>query len=580
MLFIFIFVGITSIATAEEYFIDINSIGGTCNNNGPGTETEPWCSWSKIFWDKRKTLEPGDIVHIREGVYYERFHFNSRSTFSGTKEKPILIRSYEGERVVFDGSKTGGNGLYIPGDNSYIHVVGPIEIRNFSKALETSTSLTKYGWVLDNLDVHHCGRGLLLRKFDGIAVTNSVIHHNNGYGEAGGVFMYYGTTNALIQNVIAHSNNDGRGSSGDGDGFWADETAGTIKMENVVAYGNSEDGFDLKAINVSIVNGKAYDNTTCGAKLWFGHYDIENFVAYNNGEDGLKLSEANVNLKHVVSVGNGESGLQFRYTGSSGKVSNSVFSGNKLTAVDIERLRSGKTFSVQFSNNIYHHPSGNVINTSSCKGYDYTSAEIEAGQFDRDLKSGINCGSSYPKFFGSDVQSSSRDNVLKNAPNVFKSNSIAAGETGTTSVGAYIGGNYSWQNYTVGSYIELNNDNVLRRITRVARPIIYFENDPLITPYGGDKTTGKGVRIVDWGGAPFDLKDNYNAAENSAATNAGVLIADVHCPKADDDPVSPMDPDDDSCFHWSGTAPDIGVKDIGTHDWSVPMGWYIAAPKI
>ena len=574
------FISTADSVIATNYYVDKNSIGGQCDNNSSGTITEPWCSWSKVFWDKKMQLQPGDTVFLRNGVYEERFQFHPDSSFSGTYINPINIRPYQNETIVFDGSNIGGNGIYIPGDNSYINISGPIEIKNFSKALETDGSITKYGWKLDKITAHDCGRGLLLRNFNDIEITNSVIYSNNGYGEGGGVFIYYGSTNVRIENVISHSHNDGRGVSGDADGFWADETAGTINMKNVISYGNSEDGFDLKAENVVIENGKSYDNTTCGIKIWYGSYDISNFVTYNNGEDGMKVSEASFNLRHIVSAGNGESGLQFRSKGGEGSIANSIFCNNKISAIDMERLESGKVFNVNFNHNLYFHSGESVIQTTSCEGYDYSSEDLQTGKFDTDLKNGIICGSAYPLFTGIDTASISQDPLFINAPTVFASSMIASEPTQLSSVVIYTSSDYIYPDYEIGNLIELNNDNILRAITNIEDTILYFENNPLTSTYSGDYVTGKGVRIVDWGiSTPFDVNDNYELKAGSPAINTGLYIEGFHCQTADDDSSSPMDPSA-SCYHWTGSSPDIGVNAIGAYDWEIPYSNELIPPYI
>jgi len=44
----------------------------------------------------------------------------------------------------------------------------------------------------------------------------------------------------------------------------------------------------------------------------------------------------------------------------------------------------------------------------------------------------------------------------------------------------------------------------------------------------------------------------------SPVIDKGVIIVGYHCPTADDDPVTPADPED-SRRHWFGAAPDIGA---------------------
>lgn len=49
----------------------------------------------------------------------------------------------------------------------------------------------------------------------------------------------------------------------------------------------------------------------------------------------------------------------------------------------------------------------------------------------------------------------------------------------------------------------------------------------------------------------------------SPLIDAGTFVSGVHCATADDDPVTPHDPNDLSCLHWIGSAPDIGAFEVG-----------------
>ena len=540
------------------YYIDQESLGGPCNDNGPGSLTQPWCSWSQKFWNDRQTLDPGDTVFIRGGVYQQRFAFHPDSSFSGTADDPIRIRSYPGEEVTFDGSGPGGNGLYVDGDNSYIHIIGPLEIRNFSNCMETQGAVTNHGWLLEFLDVHSCGRGLLIRNIEGLTLRNSTIHHTNTDGGAGGVYLFSGSTNITIENVVSHSHNDGRGVDGDGDGFWAHESTGVLVMKNVVAYGNSEDGFDLKAADVTIENGRSYDNSTVGFKFWLGNYKVSKFLTYNNGEDGLKCSSASFDFSQMTVVGNLESGLQFRSVGCSGVLRNSIFANNRISAVEIPRINSGRSVDIVMSHNIYAHREDPVI--EACAGRSYSASDIESGVFGQDLEDGISCGSGFGTISGSDTQSLSRDPEFVHMPDVAVSSALSSESTTLVSVNVFIDANYPWQGYSVGDYIELDNDNTLRQITFVDQPELRFDNDPLPQVYSGRRGDGKGVRIVDWGSALFNTGDDYSLIAEGPAVDAGTIIPEVHCPTADDDPLNPMDPDADCC-HWFGQAPDIGFSE-------------------
>ena len=49
----------------------------------------------------------------------------------------------------------------------------------------------------------------------------------------------------------------------------------------------------------------------------------------------------------------------------------------------------------------------------------------------------------------------------------------------------------------------------------------------------------------------------------SPLIDAGLFLSDIHCATADDDATTPHDPNDSSCRHWMGSAPDIGPFEYG-----------------
>jgi hypothetical protein len=80
------------------YYVDRDSIGGSCSDSNPGTLTEPWCTVGKA----NETLAAGDTVYIRAGTYSEE---TIEPENSGTSESDrITYTAYEDETVTFTGS--------------------------------------------------------------------------------------------------------------------------------------------------------------------------------------------------------------------------------------------------------------------------------------------------------------------------------------------------------------------------------------------------------------------------------------------------------------------------------------------
>ena len=74
-----------------EYYVSPNG-----NDNNSGTLNNPWQTLEYALGK----LSPGDILNLREGIYYES---GINSNIKGTASAPITIQSYPGERAVIDG---------------------------------------------------------------------------------------------------------------------------------------------------------------------------------------------------------------------------------------------------------------------------------------------------------------------------------------------------------------------------------------------------------------------------------------------------------------------------------------------
>ena len=84
-------------STTAAYFVDTDSIGGTCSDSNPGTETEPWCTVDQA----NATLVAGDTVLIRAGTYTGE---TIDPASSGTEGARITYMAHADEAVTFTGS--------------------------------------------------------------------------------------------------------------------------------------------------------------------------------------------------------------------------------------------------------------------------------------------------------------------------------------------------------------------------------------------------------------------------------------------------------------------------------------------
>ncbi|MGB8167561.1 MAG: right-handed parallel beta-helix repeat-containing protein [Chthoniobacteraceae bacterium] len=206
-------------ALAAEYYVATKG-----NDANPGTLAAPW----KTIQKAADTLQPGDTVFVRRGVYKGLVTIN----VSGAPGLPITFTNYSNEKPVIDGSgivpPEEDRALIFIQDRSYLVVRG-FEVRNFSTAKPnlqpsgifvtgashdielrnnnvhairnthkdgnafgiaiygTSAAQAVTGLVIEGNEVHHLKTGnsesmVLNGNVTGFAVTNNRVHDNNNIG--------------------------------------------------------------------------------------------------------------------------------------------------------------------------------------------------------------------------------------------------------------------------------------------------------------------------------------------------------------------------------------------------------------
>lgn len=163
-------------------------------------------------------LSAGDVVNVRGGLYKETVQI----TVKGTADSRIVIRSYEGETAIFDGTGTGRSANVITlYKSSYVDLSG-FEVRNAGQIGICSWGSNNVR-ILNNT-VHHSFRnGIYVgwdafgvsydNVIDGNVVYNNVLENANrafpNGGWATGVSMNYSERGRVTNNRIYE--NDGEG---------------------------------------------------------------------------------------------------------------------------------------------------------------------------------------------------------------------------------------------------------------------------------------------------------------------------------------------------------------------------------
>ncbi len=309
--------GLASPAWGAIFYVDKNSIGGTCNNGNAGTQTSPRCTIAA----GRTLLSSGDTLYVRAGTYAESIVVTAANPLpSGTSWTALtIVAGYPGETVTLTGNqgisflpqttgpqeqlfqylafknflvRTGGNGGigglgcgFVAGTNTPRMTCGAHYIR-WEQIDVTDTGCnsgagggfgsTDYQFI--NVRVHDSGCNELDHAWyisaertllDGCEADHftgyGIQIYDSGCGNPPGVAGYNCGEGTIIRNSSFHHN----GQSG--------------------VYGGVSLGHGK---NIQFYNNLVYSNVVGGLEVSFSVPDntqIYNNVLYGNGGDGLHI---------------------------------------------------------------------------------------------------------------------------------------------------------------------------------------------------------------------------------------------------------------------------------------------------
>jgi hypothetical protein len=286
LLFI-VFLFCMNMVSAQDLFVDVNSIGGVCSNSYTKAQnniTHPYCTVHQGV----SAAVAGDTVYIRAGTYFELDNGLSgdcpdkgnadcgtlKPIRDGTVGNPITFKGYPGEaKPIISGNPT-----------------------TYALSINMHSNL-----VFDSLEVANAYRGITITadsggKSQNIIIRNCYIHDNDGpmnpTGNNNAGIILYDTWaddagNILLENNIIHNNKDPSCFEGTGAGIQSygvrnltirnniihDEYGG-IYLKGNLGYGTAS---DQNQYGVSI-----YNNTIYNVKQGIYSYEGNNISVYNN----------------------------------------------------------------------------------------------------------------------------------------------------------------------------------------------------------------------------------------------------------------------------------------------------------
>ncbi|NIO22883.1 MAG: hypothetical protein GTN38_02550 [Candidatus Aenigmarchaeota archaeon] len=373
--FVLMFVLLPVSVSAVDYYVDVNSIGGSCSDSNNGMSvSSPWCTITRA----NSVLQAGDTVYIRQGIYSE----NDQNTIinprnPGSAGNPITYTNYGNDAVYIRGQNT----LAIINQN-YITLDG----LRFEEATQEIDG-PHFGIDIigkDHIIVKNCIIRNLSKNTDGSAIMGIRLREGSEYCQ-------------ILNNTISHIGPPDGVDRGNGDGI---QTQGDGCKYNLIE-GNelsyishtplSMWGFENVYRNNIVYNywhrggtliGQPNDPAK-GRNLFEGNYmhncgHVNHNSAWHN--PGLRCSGSGNIIRNNVFDGNLGPGLYMNGVTSSGqtyynqdnKVYNNVFHGNGYDAIGgvgdtgifmNENTGSDTQDGNVFKNNINYNNDGDGIDT-------------------------------------------------------------------------------------------------------------------------------------------------------------------------------------------------------------------------
>ena len=325
------------------------------NDRNPGTEDLPWKTISKAA----NTLQAGDTVYIKEGVYKERVIPRN----SGKDDNYISYVAYAGDEVIIDGSNISLPddlaGLFHISGKSYIKIIG-LQIMNAGPhnnnagiLIDNSAHIIIEGNYIYNTtssaigiwnshDIIVDSNEIELACNDGeqecitVATTNNFevrynhVHHGGAGGLGGeGIDIKDGSSNGRVYGNVVHD----LSRIGIYVDAWDKHTYNIEIFGNVVY--NCPSGFAVASErgglleNVKIYNNIAYHNEWAGMEIggWdYGYkHPMKNITMINNnfcnngGEWGVGIYHENPDAENIIirnNICSGNSGSQIEIEGN------------------------------------------------------------------------------------------------------------------------------------------------------------------------------------------------------------------------------------------------------------------------
>ncbi len=326
------------VCLATDYYVDKDSVGGTCNNNNAGTLiTAPWCTIGKAG----STLAAGDTVYIRAGIYYE----DIAPTNSGSPGSPITYAKYGTETVIVDGSSQVSTWTQYSG-NVYSASVTFTPVDKFTSAGYKCTN--NYGGLVmqDGAKLNYC----MATSIDNVNAAGKYFMNDSAGCSVGSpctLYVYLRDIGGKGYNPNNYEMRIGKMRNG----FDLNGGADYLTFDGLIIRRSQDNGIhSIGTVGIVVRNCKFYGHHTTGVYLTGASNNtlIELNEFWDNDHAGIELwssSRGTIKRNHFkkVDLGNGYGGHTGHiFLGGTGTVGDWV---DNTTIVNNLMYDTGSSFS-------------------------------------------------------------------------------------------------------------------------------------------------------------------------------------------------------------------------------------------